>query len=203
MARPAARAEGRDGPPEIRYLSAADGAAIAAHLMRLSPEDRRFRFFCAVGDAGIRMHCGALRAPRLALIGAFRAGRLIGFGELALPRLFGPGGAEFALSIDEGERRRGTGALLLATALAIARNRIARRVALRCLGDNHAMLGLARRSGARLRCAQGEVEAALRAPGPNLRSLLAEARLTFGALTGAFRRLSGRPGLTRPGMPAT
>lgn len=208
MPRKGAGARRGTGGTEIRYLSAADEPAIAAHLLRLSPEDRRLRFFCAVGDSGIRAHCDELKTARVTLIGAFHDGALVGLGELSRARPRRRLAAELGLSVDEGERRRGDGARLMAAALAIARNRFAGRMVVRYLDANRAMAALARRRGAALRRVDGEIEGVFPAPRPTLGSLAVEAGLILGAwaqaLAGLRRalRLRPRPRMKPPGMRA-
>jgi GNAT superfamily N-acetyltransferase len=139
----------QSGPPPhygplVAQLGPGHRSLIAAHLLALSPGDRRLRFGHAISDVSIGDYVRRIRFVRDAAFGAFDdAGQLIAFGHLA----FGAEGAEFALSVGRSGRRRGIGRTLLERAGTHARNRGYDVLMMLYMSENNALASLARRSG--------------------------------------------------------
>jgi GNAT superfamily N-acetyltransferase len=128
----------------VAQLGPGHRSLIAAHLLALSPGDRRLRFGHAISDVSIGDYVRRIRFVRDAAFGAFDdAGQLIAFGHLA----FGAEGAEFALSVGRSGRRRGIGRTLLERAGTHARNRGYDVLMMLYMSENNALASLARRSG--------------------------------------------------------
>jgi GNAT superfamily N-acetyltransferase len=141
-----------------RKLGEADAAAYAAHLARLRPEDRAFRFGNGVTPAPVRFPGEAL------MIGAFERGKLCGVGEL---HFMGDGrarGAEAAFTVAADHQDSGLGKGLFIRILWAARNRGVRRLLLLCHAGNRRMLHLAASAGAVLEHQAGEVWASIELP---------------------------------------
>lgn len=117
---------------------------LAAHLLRLDPEERRTRFLASIGEAGIRAH--AARADPLALVVFAPDGVWRGVAELY--RGAGPGVAEIAVSVEHGWQNRGFGATLTARATQLARAAGLWDVRLICLRRNLPMLRIAEKLAA-------------------------------------------------------
>jgi GNAT superfamily N-acetyltransferase len=129
-----------------RALWTFDRDDYAAHLKRLSPEDRRSRFQYAASDAQIDGHVEKFLKGGGHVIGWFADGELRGAAEVAL---LGDGSAaEAAFEIEPGWRGRGIGAELVNRALLWARNRGVKRLLIHTSRSNTAMLRAARRNGA-------------------------------------------------------
>ena len=117
------------GPPRIRLrgLEGRDRHDHAAHLLRLSPEDRRARFHAALTDDAIRAYSDGVDWDHALIFGAFVGGVLRGLGELIPWPARDQGEASF--SIEQPFQQIGLGkrlvlATVLATALAMARNEL-------------------------------------------------------------------------------
>jgi hypothetical protein len=140
------------------------------HLLRLTPADRRLRFFCAVGDAFIAEHCRRIASAGAIVIGYFEAGVLRGAAELHLGDR-----AELALTV-EGERQcHHIGTELIERAITIAENRNVRMIQMICLLDNRRMQHVALKFTDRLIFEDDQAEADLDIPRPTQLSLWREA----------------------------
>jgi GNAT superfamily N-acetyltransferase len=152
----------------FRPLLAFDHHDYAAHLRRLSREDRRSRFHGDVTDAQLAAHAAkALRGPGRVL-GWFDNGVLRAAAEVAMSR--SGMSAEAAFEVEEGWRRRGVGGALVGAALLWARNRGARRIIIHTTRGNVPMLRAARRHGAAFEFDLADAEGAIEAHAPTLRS---------------------------------
>ncbi len=168
--------------------------AVEAHYLRLSPADRRLRFHGATGDAAIAMHMERIDWRLGAVLGVWEEGRLVAVAELSRPT-GRPRMAELALSVEDGARRRGLGALLMRAALAAARNRGARRVVLLWLPENRALAALAMKFGAKPSFADGAIEGVVKTGWPDFLSLTEEAAFDAGGLMRAALAFAApRPG---------
>ncbi len=150
-----------------RRLLPADAPAYRDHLLRLLPDDRRWRFGGAVGDAWISDHAARLDYSRAILIGGFAGGLLVGSALVI--------GGEMAVTTEAGHRRQGLGSALVQAALTQARNRGLAEVAIFYDPDNQAMARLAARFARQRRLDQGMVEARVPLDYPSPWSLAAEA----------------------------
>lgn len=148
----------------FREAGPQDAAAIAGHLARLSPEDRRLRFCATVSDAALAVHAETLLDRAGLVIAAFdgplwrgpfhRPGPVRALAELAVDGRE----AEIGLSVDGGLRRRGVATCLVRAAAHLLVPRGARRIHAFTLPANAAMIGLGRRSGATIEVAGSDVE---------------------------------------------
>ncbi len=133
-----------------------DASAIAAHLRRLSPEDRILRFCGGVGEVVIRRHAAAVADGLPLGLVSIEPGD--GWKVRALAELAPMGdAAEVAISVEEGWRGQGTAPLLLAEAARICiRRGISAMIAV-TLPENRRMRGLGAKLGARSRRVDGEL----------------------------------------------
>lgn len=117
---------------------------LLGHLLRLSPDSRRRRFFVWMPDEAVARYVA--RTAPAAIVEARIDGRTRGMAELHLPD--GPGGeAEIAVSVKDAWQRRGIGAALVAQAISEAALRGAGQVSLFYQPGNAAMRKIARRAG--------------------------------------------------------
>ena len=145
----------------IRKLYLHERSAYAAHLKRLSPEDRRLRFArSGVADRVIDDYVATMGVDDL-ILAAFAGDELVGAAHVAL----GGSLAEVGVSVDERHRTDGIGSKLLRQAAAFARNRRAEKLYTLCLSDNRSMVALARRTGMQVHYQGGEAEAPAQAAG--------------------------------------
>jgi GNAT superfamily N-acetyltransferase len=158
----------------IRKLLPSDGPLYRDHLLRLDPDDRRFRFAGGVGAAAVHAHCERIDWLAAVILGCFEEGELRAVAELCFAE---PSAreAELAITVERAWQGRGIGGELLARMRVIARNRGVLRLTMLCLAENRRMQRLARRFGAGLAGAAGQVEGAISVPPPTPASLAAEA----------------------------
>ncbi|MFO1152272.1 MAG: GNAT family N-acetyltransferase [Rhodospirillales bacterium] len=182
--------------PIIHTLPGADLDKYRDHLLRLSADDRRFRFGNCLSDAGITGFVDGLR-PREnhIFVDQETTGKVVGAVQIAVR--YGSD-AELALSVDAEHRRRGVAYVLAKRAILWARNRRIRSVCMSCLAENRPMRRLAKKVGMEMDADGGLVEAKLSLPPPTPLSLAREAAYD----TAAFRdaefaawraRPAGRP----------
>lgn len=170
---PSERSIRPDSPGGLfRPLLPFDRAAYAAHLRRLSHEDRRSRFHADLGDAAVEAHAARALAGPGRVMGWFENGALRGAAEVALSR--GGLSAEAAFEVEEAWRGRGVGTALVGAALLWARNRGARRLIVHTTRRNVPMLRAAQAHGASFEFDLADAEGAIEAHAPNLRSHLDE-----------------------------
>lgn len=186
----------RDPGGAFRPLWPWEHALYAAHLLRLSPEDRRSRFLQPASDATIRAHAARALSGPGRVIGWFDGGALRAASEVSLSR--DGRAAEAAFEVETAFRGRGVGGELVARALLWSRNRGARRVHIHTTRANLPMLRAATRRGARFEFDLTEAEGVIEAPRPDWPSHLREARLAAldawaGLLDGARRRAPRPP----------
>lgn len=131
----------------IRRLGAADGPAVAAHLLALPAADRRARFGAALDAAAVLRHCAQLDLGREIGFGALDVeGALVG---LAIGCGDGARRVEVAVSVLPAQRRRGLGAALVARVCGAALAAGARMAVFEVEGGNEAMRGLLLHLGVR------------------------------------------------------
>lgn len=171
--------------PAIAKLARADAAELEAHLHRLHPDDRRFRFGGAqLKAAAIRAYCDGIDWDRSVLLAWLDRGRIRGVAQIAvatpsaLAIPFVPaaptGAAEFAVSVERAYQRRGIGERLLRQAATVARNRGIRDLYMLCLPENEPMKRLARRVGIALVFKDGEVVGRIGIDAPDQLTVMAE-----------------------------
>jgi RimJ/RimL family protein N-acetyltransferase len=151
------------------------------HLLRLSPDDRRTRFFAGVSDGYIDEHCRRLGTLRAIVIGFFEAGALRGAAELHFPGDF-EGRAELAITVESDWQAHHIGTELLSHAITVAENRGMRSIEMVCLIDNRRMQHVARKFTDRLDMLEDQAEAHLKVPYPTQLSLWQEAAMDGMAL---------------------
>jgi GNAT superfamily N-acetyltransferase len=153
------------------------------HLLRLSPADRRLRFFSAVGDAFIAEHCRRVACSGAVVIGYFEVGVLRGAAELHLGEHVGDR-AELALTVESEWQAHHAGTELLDRAITVAENRGVRVIQMLCLLDNHRMQHVALKFTDRLVIEENQSEADVKVPFPTQVSLWQEAAMDgIGLLT--------------------
>lgn len=141
----------------LRPLTATDRSILADHLRRLSPDDRRTRFFHQMNDAAIQRYCDEINWQAAFLVGAFVKGSLRGVGELVPEG--GEGTAEIAVTVEQEWRHAALGRILVAALLVVAEERGLKSAKLLFLRENSAMRKLVADIGARLTAASGVTEA--------------------------------------------
>lgn len=152
-------------PLAVTVLHARHTAALRAHLLALSDDDRRQRFGRPMNASALDGYLHAALARPDLLLGAWPVPGvppLIGLAHLAAAGVT----IEVGLSVLPAARDRGVGSALLARAIDAARRSGAARVALHCQPDNGPMLRLVRAAGLRVRHVDGQVEATLQLPRP-------------------------------------
>ncbi len=162
----------RDGGA-YRALWTFDHEAYLAHLLRLTPEDRRSRFQYPATDAQIEKHVAEFLGGGGHVIGWFVDGELRGAAEV----MIFPDGrtAEAAFEVEADWRGRGVGAELVARSLLWARNRGVATLLIHTTRRNTAMLKAAKQSGARFEFDLSDAEGVIDAPRPSWTSHLREA----------------------------
>lgn len=141
----------------LRTLGRDDQHLLAEHLRRLSPDDRRTRFFHQMGDEAIQTYCERINWKDAFIVGAFVEGELRGAGELVPEG--GEGGGEIAVTVEQEWRHAALGRILVAALLVVAEGRGLPSARLFFLRENSAMRKLVADIGARLSAASGVTEA--------------------------------------------
>lgn len=159
----------------FRKLYPVEAWRLRDHLLRLTPEDRRRRFFAGVSEDSIIGHCRRIEWLRAVVIGSFVDGRLIGAAELRFDRVGFPESAELAVTVELSFQSQGIGTELLRRALIIASNRGVSTLTMICLLDNLRMQAIARKFDGKLIRLGAEAEADVAVPGPTHLSYLEEA----------------------------
>jgi ribosomal protein S18 acetylase RimI-like enzyme len=159
----------------IRKLFAFEREKVRNHLLRLDPEDRRLRFFGAVGDSYISSYSETIFSTGAIILGCFENGELRAIGELRRGGTRWGQAAEVAITVERTFQRRGIGTEMLRRLVEIARNRSIRTLHLVCLLDNTRMQKIVRKQGGALCYGNGAAEADISAPWPSYWSLLSEA----------------------------
>jgi GNAT superfamily N-acetyltransferase len=155
----------------VRELSRLERDALEGHFVSLDAEDRRLRFGVPLADSAVRDYVARTDFERGAVFGVSDdALALIGAGHLARADAH----AELGISVLPGHRGRGIGAALLARAHMHARNWGVRSLFMHCLGENAAMMHLARKQQMALALEAGEADAWLRLPPADAASYFGE-----------------------------
>jgi GNAT superfamily N-acetyltransferase len=182
----------------FRDLWIFDRDAYAAHLSRLTDEDRQSRFRHAISDDRLLDHAGSALSGRTHVIGWFADATLRAAAEVTLS----PDGAtaEAAFEVEEDWRGRGVGSELVRRTLLWARNRGVKRVVIHTTRRNVAMLKAATRQGAAFEFDLSEAEGIVAPPGPTLRSHMEEAAL---AQSGRWQWMFAAMARRLPWLPAS
>jgi GNAT superfamily N-acetyltransferase len=174
----------RDGGA-YRALWAFDREDYEAHLLRLTPEDRRSRFQYPATDAQIAAHVAEFINGGGHVIGWFSDGVLRGAAEVMI--FPDQTTAEAAFEVEAEWRGIGVGVELVSRSLLWARNRGVRKLLIHTTRRNTAMLKAAKQSGAVFEFDLSDAEGVIDAPKPSWRSHLAEAKFEEQGLYRWFR----------------
>jgi GNAT superfamily N-acetyltransferase len=158
-----------------RKLFPSEARSLAAHLGRLSLNDRSLRFMGATRDSAIEAHCDGLDWFRTVVIGFFDAGVLRGAAEVQVADKRMPMLCEVAVTVEAQWQDQGVGTELLRRAVLIARNRAARGLHISCFSDNYRIQHVAAKFGAHFRSRAGHADADILTPAPTVWSLYEEA----------------------------
>lgn len=137
------------GEFSLRTLWPADEADLAAHLKRLSDEDRRIRFGHTVSDRFLENYASLMLRPDSRVLAALVDGVIRGVAE-ARPAFVAEGDMEAAFLVETGYKGRGMGTALFKN---LMRNLAAeghRRVVMAVISSNVRMIALAQKHGATL-----------------------------------------------------
>lgn len=160
----------------IRSLGPGHRERIAVHLKALDADDRYLRFGYPATDEQIERYVASLDFERDDIFGIYnRKLELIAMAHLAYsadPQMTTC--AEFGVSVLKKARGRGFGQRLFDRAVIHARNEGVEMLFIHALSENHAMLRIALKAGARLERAGSETEAYLRLPPPTFDTRMAE-----------------------------
>jgi GNAT superfamily N-acetyltransferase len=160
----------------IRSLGPSHRERIAAHLKALDDEDRYLRFGYPATDEQIERYVAGLDFERDDIFGIYnRKLELIAMAHLAYsadPQMTSC--AEFGVSVLRKARGRGLGARLFDRAVMHARNEGVEMLFIHALSENHAMLHIARKAGAKMERAGSETDAYLRLPPATFDSRMTE-----------------------------
>jgi RimJ/RimL family protein N-acetyltransferase len=155
----------------VKQLSPISREALAAHFLRLAPEDHRLRFGSSMTPQALREYVDRLDFERDAVFGVFDDElRLVGVAHVA--RL--EDGVELGVSVVPGERGKGIGSALFARAHAYARNQLLRQLFMHCLTENKAMMHIARKAGMSIVTEAGESSAYLELPPTDVATIAQE-----------------------------
>ena len=160
----------------IRSLGPGHRERIATHLLALDEQDRYLRFGYPATDDQVRRYVADLDFERDDIFGIYnRKLELIAMAHLAfVVDANSPNCAEFGVSVAKKARGRGYGQRLFERASVHARNEGVELLFIHALSENHAMLSIARKAGARLERFGGETDAYLRLPPATLDSRMTE-----------------------------
>ena len=150
-------------------LTPVDRAALEQHFLALDADDRRLRFGAPQNDSAIRAYVERIDFGRDAPFGVWGDDlQLLGAAHLARTGKR----AELGLSVLAGHRRRGLGGALLSRACMRARNWGQHALFVYCLGENEAVMRLARKHGMAITAVAGEAHAWLELPPADAASFL-------------------------------
>ncbi len=175
----------------IRSLSSRHRERVRAHLLALPPPDRYLRFGYAAGDEQIGRYVDSLDFERDELLGIFnRRLKLVALAHVAVDSgrsvIDGRAVAEFGVSVLPAYRGQGFGTHLFGRAVLLARNHHVAQLLIHALSENHTMLKIASKAGARIHREGGEAEGLLELP-PDTLATHAEALLEQGAAEVDYR----------------
>jgi RimJ/RimL family protein N-acetyltransferase len=160
----------------IRSLGPGHRTRIAAHLKALDEDDRYLRFGYPARDAQIEAYVERIDFDRDDVFGIYnRKLELIAMAHLAYSD--DPAHAdcaEFGVSVLKKARGRGYGGRLFERAAIHARNEGVEVLFIHALSENHAMLRIAARAGAKMERSGGETDAFLRLPPATFDTRMAE-----------------------------
>jgi GNAT superfamily N-acetyltransferase len=158
----------------VMQLNEAHRAALQKHFQHLAGADLRLRFGHAVKREWLTAYVNSLNFEEDAVFGVFCVCgddlELVGVAHLALYE----DAAEFGVSVMPEYRGKGIGKALFARASAYAQNRLVKTFFMHCLGQNAAMMHIARSSGMQIVRDASDADAWLELPRSNSASLADE-----------------------------
>ena len=145
----------------VHRLDAGSRAALAAHFLALSAEDRRLRFGSSLASGRVCAYVDGIDF-RHDVVFAVRGDccAVVGVAHVAL----GDDDAELGLSVLPGHRGRGVGSALFERAASHARNHGTSRLFMHCLTENAPIMRIARRFGMNIVTNTGDADAYLELP---------------------------------------
>jgi GNAT superfamily N-acetyltransferase len=166
---PTSRGAKHPGGP-IRILGHDELPLLRDHLLRLDPQSRRDRFHGGVTDDFIEGYIARCFGPGTIVIAYVENDEVHGVAELHLPLDDSDPTPEIAFSVEQNFRRRGVGSVLFQTLLAEARRAGYKRLRVTTGAQNEPMRALARKFGAQLSFAGGELAGAIDLTAPSIRA---------------------------------
>lgn len=162
--------------PVIRQLWWSERKQWCAHLLRLSPQDRRHRFAGEVSDAFIQRYCDAADPFVVIVFGAFVDGELRAVGEFALLDRACPRRrrAELAFSVEAGWQGQGLGTALFRRLVIHAQNRSVAHVYIVTEPGNSRMHRIASKFGMTLSSSDEDVARRMELHGPSYCTVIEE-----------------------------
>ena len=147
----------------IVQLTKGDRAAIKAHLLRLSSEDRRLRFFTTLSDEAVSSYVDGIDFERGRVFGVLNPDSLlVGVAQVSdVTDKDGHTSCEAAFSLDREERSHGLARRLMQAIINYCQDRGVSRLCMSCLRHNERMKALARSFGLKMRLDFDEVYAEL------------------------------------------
>jgi GNAT superfamily N-acetyltransferase len=143
---------------EVQRLTEGSRAALAAHFIALSADDRRLRFGASISTESIGAYVAGIDFGHDAVFGVIDDElALVGVAHVA----FLTDAAELGISVLPEHRGRGAGRALFARAAEHARNRFVPRLFMHCLAENAAIMHIARTSGMEIVVEAGDADAHL------------------------------------------
>ncbi len=158
----------------FRKLWPQDTSAFAAHLLRLDPEQRSFRFGRAVPDDWVERYAQSTDWFRSLTLGCWIAGELRGVAEIKLLDRPWPRAAEAALSVERRFEGGGIGTELFRRGLLIARNRGIARISVLSLPENLRIRRLIHAAAPEVTYRDGQIESEISLRPPDALSISAE-----------------------------
>jgi GNAT superfamily N-acetyltransferase len=141
----------------VRVLKPSELSLLRDHLLRLDPPSRRDRFNGAVDEDFIVRYADGCFDDGVIVIGYIENGEVHAAAELHEPKRSAGSTPEIAFSVERHLRRKGVGSVLFKALLAEAKRAGYRRLRVTTSAQNEAMRMLARKFGARLDFAHGEL----------------------------------------------
>lgn len=155
----------------VQRLNEGVRAALAAHFLALTTEDRRLRFGSSLSPEGIAAYVDGIDFDHDAVFGVHDDRlALVGVAHVA----FGDDLAELGLSVLPAHRRRGVGSALFERAVAHARNRFIPRFFMHCLEENAPIMRIAQKFDMDVVAAAGDADAHLGLPPASPTSITGE-----------------------------
>jgi GNAT superfamily N-acetyltransferase len=155
----------------VQRLTGSARAALVAHFLALSADDRRLRFGSSLSLEGIAAYVDGIDFGRDAVF-AVHDDRLVIVGVAHVA--FGDDHAELGLSVLPTHRRHGVGGALFERAAAHARNRFVPRLFMHCLSENAPIMYIARKFGMDIVINTGDADAHLELPPASQASITRE-----------------------------